>query len=501
LKAHTVRRVIVAAAAAAMIVIAVAAASAYWLFSRDGFRRALEAQATSWIGVPVRIGAARATFLPRIAVQLRDIRVGDPARLSLATVELAADLRPLLGGRIENADVLVSDSRIDMPLPFSLPEPANAGASAVPAAPVRIVSIRSIALRDVRLRSRDREIVVSADSTLDDTTLAIRRFDAGSGRTALAVEGVVALSPRIDAQLHAAANRLDLDELVALVAAFTPDSTGKDRRDGPGSGPRIAAGISAGEATAGAVRMQQFKTELTLDGDAIVLNRLGFEMFGGRYEGSVAARLDSPLSARLESRIADLDAAQLATFGGVADTITGRLSGAGTFTGSGADVTELLRNARGNGTAAIVDGSIRRLHLVRTVVLFFGRPAPDAGDATDRFDRLDVTFSLANRVLRAQTLSLQSADADMVGTGSLSLATDALDGRVDVMLSEKLSAQAGTDLYRYTREGNRVVLPASIGGTLPAPRLTIDAGAAVKRGLRNEIERRMKDLFEGVGRR
>jgi len=70
-----------------MILIAVVAAAAYWLFSRDGFRRALEAQTTSWIGVPVRIGAARATFLPRIAVQLRDIRVGDPARLTLDTVD------------------------------------------------------------------------------------------------------------------------------------------------------------------------------------------------------------------------------------------------------------------------------------------------------------------------------------------------------------------------------------------------------------------------------
>ena len=270
---------------------------------------------------------------------------------------------------------------------------------------------------------------------------------------------------------------------------------------GRAGGARIIAGISAGEATAGAVQMQQFKTELTLDGDTIALNRLGFEMFGGRYDGSVTARVGAPLSATLETRIADVDVAQLATFGGVPVMITGRLSGAGTFTGSGADVTQLLQNARGNGTAAIVDGSIRRLQLVRTVVLFFGRPAPDAEDATDRFDRLDITFSLANRVLLAQMLSLRSADADMVGTGSLNLKTDALDGRVDVMLSEQLSAQAGTDLYRYTREGNRVVLPASIGGTLPAPLRTIDARAAVKRGLRNEIERRLKDLFDGAGRR
>jgi hypothetical protein len=64
-----------------------------------------------------------------------------------------------------------------------------------------------------------------------------------------------------------------------------------------------------------------------------------------------------------------------------------------------------------------------------------------------------------------------------------------------VSLSEALSAQAGTDLARFTREGNRVVLPAVIGGTLAAPRVTIDAGAAVRRGLRNEVQRRLKDIL------
>ena len=71
----------------------------------------------------------------------------------------------------------------------------------------------------------------------------------------------------------------------------------------------------------------------------------------------------------------------------------------------------------------------------------------------------------------------------------------AMDGRAELSLSEALSAQAGTDLARYTREGNRVVLPAVIGGTLTAPRVTIDAGAAIQRGLRNEVQRRLKDIL------
>ena len=77
----------------------------------------------------------------------------------------------------------------------------------------------------------------------------------------------------------------------------------------------------------------------------------------------------------------------------------------------------------------------------------------------------------------------------------MSLETKALDGMVDMTLSEELSQQAGTDLARYTREGNRIVLPANLGGTLEQPRITINALAAVKRGLQNEIRERLKGLF------
>ena len=502
------RRLVLITLATAVVLVAVMAGAAYWFFARDGFRQALESQTSSWLGHPVRIGAAHAQFLPRLAIELRDVRVGDPAQLVLDEVDLASDLRPLFNGRIENAEVQISGSRIDLPIPFGLPQSSNGGDAAAasgPAkaghyedAPVRIVSIKSIALRSVRLRSRGREIVVSADSAYGGTAMAIRNFTAESGGTTLKAEGLIALTPRIDARLNATANRLDLDELIALAEAFAPAS-GPGRRTA-GQTPRIAASISADEATAGGVKIQRLATTLIRDGDMVALKPAQFNVFGGRYAGSIVARMGRQLSATLDARIENLDVAQLAAFGGAADSITGTLSGSGRFTGSGSDVAQLLHDVGGNGSAAIVNGSIRRLHFVRTVILFFGRPAPDAGESTDKFDRLDARFSLANRVLNSDELSLHSPDADMMGAGTLNLDTDVLDGRVNVTLSEALSAQAGTDLIRYTREGNRVVLPAAVGGTLTMPRLTIDVGAAAKRGLRNEVERRMKGLLEGLGR-
>jgi hypothetical protein len=229
------------------------------------------------------------------------------------------------------------------------------------------------------------------------------------------------------------------------------------------------------------------------------MSPLTFQLFGGRYQGSLTARLGNALTATLRSRLTDLDVAQLAEFGNAKDTMTGTLSGAGTFTGSGRDFAAVLAGARGDGTAKIANGTIRRLGLVRTIVVFFGKPAADAPGASDTFDSIDLKFALQNQIFRADALSLHSRDVDLVGSGTLATATKALAGKFDISLSEALSGQAGNDLQRFTREGNRVVLPANIAGTLESPRVTIDAAAAVKRGLRNEVEGRLKGFLDRFG--
>jgi uncharacterized protein involved in outer membrane biogenesis len=258
---------------------------------------------------------------------------------------------------------------------------------------------------------------------------------------------------------------------------------------------KVAAQIDADSATAAGVQISKFSAAMTMDGDRIALSPMTFGLFGGSYEGSLNGRLGDSLSVTLQSRLKNLDVAQLAAFGGSPDTITGTLAGEGTFSAQGADMSAALANANGKGSASIVNGTIKRLDLVRTVVLFFGRPAPDTAAATDQFERIDTMFSLARQIFRANTFAMHSRDADIAGTATLALENGALDGTVDMTLSEELSQQAGTDLARYTREQNRVVLPAKLGGTLQQPRITINALAAVRRGIQNEIQERLKGLF------
>jgi hypothetical protein len=361
---------------------------------------------------------------------------------------------------------------------------------------MQLVSIRTITLRNVAITSRGRKIVISADSSLSSTHLNLDRFIASSGMTSMTASGLVLLTPRVDAQLLVKAEHVDVDDLVALADAFAPRTTKRVPIGESVLPGRIVAKISAATARAGGADLENFATTLVAQGNRITLSPASFGLLGGTYRG--ALDIDSEVGAiraTFRVQIADLDVARLASFGGVPGTITGRLNGSGTFNGRGATVGEAIAAATGEGRATIAKGELKRLGLVRTVVLFFGRPEPDAGASTDAFESIDASFALVRQVITASALSLHSNDLDLVGQGSLTVPTKVLDGHFDLSLSEELSAQAGTDFAKYTREGNRILLPAVIGGTLDGPFVTIDAGAAIGRGLRNEVQRRLKDIL------
>ena len=489
-----IRRLIWFVLAGVVALVVVAAGVLYTFLSNDGIRVALERQATAFLGQPVKIASLGAQFWPRPGVTLQQVTVGEPVRLTLAEVGVSTELSALLRRRIADGAIRIRNTRLELPLPFAIPTSAG-DANSEPSS-FAIESINSIGFDNVRIVSRGRELVLSADSSFDGARLTIRRATVESGKTSISAEGVVTLEPRVDATLKASANRLDVDELLALADAFGPATAPAGQRRTSGPPPRVAARISAETASAGGVEVRQFASDVQVDGDAVTMSPLSFQLFGGRYQGSLSARLGTSLSATLRSRLLDLDVAQLAEFGNAKDTITGTLSGAGTFSGSGRDFAAVLAGARGNGTARIANGTMRRLGLVRTIVVFFGKPAADAPGASDAFESIDLQFALQNQVFRAEALSLHSRDVDLVGSGTLATATKALGGKFDISLSEALSTQAGNDLQRFTREGNRVVLPANLAGTLENPRVTIDAAAAMKRGLRNEVGSRLKGLLD-----
>ncbi len=212
------------------------------------------------------------------------------------------------------------------------------------------------------------------------------------------------------------------------------------------------------------------------------MSPLTFQVLGGRFQGAVDAQLGSGVTMALQARLLDVDLAQVAAAAGAGNTVTGRLSGSGSFTGSGDRMATALAAANGVGDASIVNGTFPGLNVGRTVTTFFGRPAP--ADTNGAFASVTARLTLDGQDQTATALAFQSRDADIVGEATLVRGSLALSGSFDLSLSEALSEQAGADSDGYSREENRIVLPATLGGTLREPRLSIDAAAARQPGFR-----------------
>jgi hypothetical protein len=88
----------------------------------------------------------------------------------------------------------------------------------------------------------------------------------------------------------------------------------------------------------------------------------------------------------------------------------------------------------------------------------------------------------------------------MTAQGSLALDGSAVNLRVQVQLSERLTEEAGTDLKRYAQQDGRVTLPVTVGGSVDNLAVRIDAGAAAQRAIRNRVtEEAQKAIGRGLG--
>jgi ABC-type uncharacterized transport system substrate-binding protein len=96
-----------------------------------------------------------------------------------------------------------------------------------------------------------------------------------------------------------------------------------------------------------------------------------------------------------------------------------------------------------------------------------------------------ATIVLANGAMSTNDLQFESRDVLLSAEGVVQLAASTVNLKGRVQLSDALSQQANAELVRYTQDKGRVTLPATVSGSLQAPRVGIDAGDMAKRALRN----------------
>jgi uncharacterized protein involved in outer membrane biogenesis len=318
---------------------------------------------------------------------------------------------------------------------------------------------------------------------------------------------LTSLAP-LDGRIEASTPTVNLDRMFAFLRDFAGATTAGPGAAGKGFDGRLTFVLSAAKATTGTLTLTDLKTTALLTSAGVALDPAAFGVFGGRYEGSINLALGDPPRFRWRAKLNGIDMPSLMAFAGSPNTISGTLAGTIELESGGVEMDKALRGARGRARIDISDGSIAGLSLLRTVVLATsgrGGYATSAASAVEssgqkaeaeKFSRLGATLALAGGVINTNDFAMASTDVDLTGAGTIRVETMMTNLQGQVRLSEALSQKGGTDLYRYTQEGGRVTLPATVSGPLGNLAVRIDLVQAATRAVTNRAKEELQKAID-----
>ncbi len=508
----TLRRLLAALFVVILLAGVVLAIWARAVFTKDTVREALAAQLSSALGQPVSVATISAKIYPRVTVTLGGVAIGQPAGVQIDTLDVGTDFRALLSRRIEHATVRVEGAKIQLPLiPLGhATSTSNAQSSSSTELPVELVSIDEVVLSDVELISAGRtlrgDIEVIPDSV---RSFEVKRMSLAADDASIEAKGRITDLRGPAGELTLSAGQLNLDRLLAFFSDFTGGATsGSSRGTSGGWKPDLNVSIQAARAQFAGITLDALKGHVHVTESGVMLKPLAFGLFAGKYDGAIAydARAGRTPSFSISGAMSGIDFPAVTRFAGSqSDPITGRLSAKFELTGSGADAATAMRGMRGPARVQIENGIVRNLGLVRAVVVatsmrgasatIAGAGAAASAEAQSRdepFKRLGATIAVAGQTATTSDLTLEGQDVSMAAQGSFAMngRQVRLGGRVQ--LSDALTARAGTDLVRFTREGGRVTLPVTVTGPAEALSVQIDAAQLLQRAIRNAAEDQIK---------
>src|SRR5215471_7760420 len=189
------------------------------VFTEDAVRAALAQQLSSALGEPITVGGISAGIYPRVTVNLKEVTIGEPARIRVRTLHVGASLGALFSRRIEHARLELSGARVQLPLPSFASAPAAQSAPSRKA-PVELVSIDAVVLRDVEVVSGGRTVIGDVELLSDGNGVVLRKMRLRADNTRIDVTGNITDVTGPVGTVAVTAATLNIDQLVAFANAF-----------------------------------------------------------------------------------------------------------------------------------------------------------------------------------------------------------------------------------------------------------------------------------------
>ncbi|MFC5301086.1 AsmA-like C-terminal region-containing protein [Azospira restricta] len=377
------------------------------LYPYDRHRPELEAGLGRLVGQPVRIGEVQASFLPRPAISLQSVSVGDGAKAQAASIRLVPELFSLLGSRPVFSSVEVVAASLDDDAVALLPKALAAVAQANAPAQVGAISFSRLRLSLLGLALADLHGEIASADLASGKPISLRNAER---------------SLHLRATTDGANIVADFEGYAWLPVPNSP------------------------------YRFDSIQGKAVWDGRALALRSLDARIFDGALQGTLRFERTGQPKLSGEIGVKHMSLARLGAALGYPEQFEGEFAGALKFSATAAEWGEALRAAAGDGDFAMQRGTLGKFDLVEAVRR--AGKGSVAGGST-RFEQLGSKLRITPESVRFTDIAL--ASGALRSGGTLDIARDGkLSGRFDVEMRGSASV---------------IRMPVTASGTLRNPAL------------------------------
>lgn len=377
------------AAAIGFIGLLLLASLVFALYPYDRHRPAFEAGLAQVAGQSVRIGAVSASFLPRPAILLESVSIGETGRTQVARIRLVPQFFSLLISRPTYSSVEVEGGALDGDALLALPRASAA--------------------------------VMQGDGPARIGRLAFNRL-----RLSLLGLGV--------ADLHGEFPGSDATKPLLLVNA-----DGSLRVQVRAEGGNVVADFEGYGWTLAAdspYRFDSIQGRAAWDGRTLAIRGLDARIFDGSVQGTMVLEQSGQAALAADLTVRHMSVPRLAAALGYANQFEGEIAGSLRFAAQAAEWPEIMRAAAGEGDFTVQRGALGGIDLVEAVRRA-GKGSVTGG--TTRYETLSGKLRISPQSIRFTDLVL--ASGALRAGGSLDVDREGrLNGRLDVEIRGSATA-------------------------------------------------------------
>jgi uncharacterized protein involved in outer membrane biogenesis len=523
---HGLRRLALAAVGVVAAVALTVFLLVRWALDPNTLRPMAEARLSAALGQPVTIGTIRLSFLPALSVEGGDITVGGAATrapgtsLDLRRVRLHPRFasifkRPLVIDRVE-VEGLSLNGRRDPTGRLLLPLPDTAALSEpTPTSDAAAFEVAEVLLRDGRFTITDSRPPTGTVTVLQDMVAAVQHSDRGFRLERLAasvgrsrVTGNGTIGPD-GLRLRLAWMNLtpkDLPPVFALLGTSPPEGLAISGKTPlaldlsvDSTGAVSASGrVRADRAGLGTLTMTAFDAPVHFANDQLTLDPMAFRAYAGRGGGRVAVNVGrAPAAWTLDGGLQHVDIDQ---FLSANTSAKGRVSGtAGIKTQlRGTVASPMTRSMFGTASVAVTDGAIHDFQLLAAV--YSALRLGQRSERDLRFQSLTATFAVADERATTSDLSIRTGELTLAMAGTIGF-----DQAITMNGTARFSAAKSAEMTRSVKElsalanaAGEIEVPVHVSGTVSAPHFSIDAWSMIRRGVQQDLKKRIGDKLREI---